>query len=53
MLIDKDGKVFDAAKLPKDRTKRQKILAELREVPGTRRGHGRMFKLETRGRLGK
>lgn len=51
MLIDKHGRAVNQDKLPKGKAKRQAALAELREVPGSWRGHGKMFTLEQRARL--
>lgn len=51
MLIDKQGRIVNPDKLPKGKAKRQAALAELREVPGRWRGHGKMFTIEQRARL--
>ena len=51
MLIDKHGRVVNPDNLPKGKAKREAALAELREVPGRWRGHGKMFTLEQRARL--
>lgn len=51
MLINKQGLIVNPDKLPKGRAKREAALAELREVPGRWRGHGKMFTLEQRARL--
>lgn len=51
MLIDKQGRIVNPDKLPKGKAKREAALAELRELPGRWRGHGKMFTLEQRARL--
>lgn len=51
MLVDSKGKPVNPDTLPRDRNKREKILAGLREVGAPFKGHGQFFKLQQRATL--